>query len=183
MAIGIESVGGVSGVSGVSAVARTLAAALRDGLPVAGAAGRLLAGAGGDASAASSAATASAGAMPPPAALLPGSPSSGAPMLGSVQMLVALASLSAGEIRRRERIARAGRGVQALERLHRAVQAGRVDEPTLAELAEWAGRWAEEQAAPGESPAETAADADLTALMEAIDLRVRVELAKFDISV
>ena len=174
MAIGIESVGGVTGVSGV---ARTLAAALREGLPVAGAAGRLLAGAGADAAA---------GAMPsppPPSALLPGSPPSGASMLGNVQMLVALASLSTGEIRRRERIARAGRGVQALERLHRAVQAGRIDAPTLAGLAEWAARWAEEQAAPGEAPAETAADADLTALMEAIDLRVRVELAKFDISV
>lgn len=172
MAIGIESVGGVTGVSGV---ARTLAGALREGLPVAGAAGRLLAGAGADAAA---------GAMPsPPSALLPGSPPSGASMLGNVQMLVALASLSTGEIRRRERIAQAGRGVQALERLHRAVQAGRIDAPTLAGLAEWAARWAEEQAAPGEAPAETAADADLTALMEAIDLRVRVELAKFDISV
>lgn len=173
MAIGIEGIAAVS-------QARALAAALRDGVPLAGAADRATApdGSGALGSALAGAAPSVAGATPP-----------AAPMLGSVQMIVTLAAFTPREVQRRERVAEARRGVAALERLHRALQGGALDRRTLEELAEWiarrdaAGQPPSDEAPGGDADAgaDSRADATLKALLEAVDLRVRVELAKLDV--
>jgi len=87
----------------------------------------------------------------------------------SVQMLVALAAADP-EMDRRRRVAKdAERGIDALERLHDALRAGVAPVERLREIAEWSQSF------------DTPDDPALAQLLSEIDLRVRVELAKYDV--
>ena len=159
---------GIGGIEGIGAAAlRQADLSLRDLLPKAASAERLI---GADLAALTAATqTATHGGQPPV------SPSVNT--LGSVQMLVTLAALSPQEARRRDFVAFARRGLDGLERLHRELTSGQISQPTLDALTHWVQE---------EHPAELAdSEADLepgfSRLIEEIDLRVRVELAKFNI--
>ncbi|MEZ5655426.1 MAG: flagellar assembly protein FliX [Sphingobium sp.] len=155
-----------SGIEAIGATAQLQAAALlREALPTAKIAERLL-GAAKDGGV-------------PPAVQTPVS-SGGqqpAPVLGSVQMLVALAALSPAEVRRREQVALAKRGLDRLEQLHRELMEGTVNPPTLHALKQWI------EGEGGDRPDAHEDDPRFARLFEDIELRVRVELAKFDIAV
>lgn len=99
----------------------------------------------------------------------PAVPAPGAQPMPSVQMLVALAAGDPGVERRRKQAVDAERGVDALDRLHREVLAGTPSVERLQEIAEWSQSFA------------TPDDPVLKGIMSEIDLRVRVELAKFDV--
>lgn len=103
---------------------------------------------------------------PAPAAPVAGQPAGPVP---SVAMLVTLAATQDDVERRRRRAEEAERGLDALEGLHRELLAGAVSPARLAEIAAWSR---DHEAS--EEPA-------IAALLAQIDLRVRVELAKFDI--
>ena len=94
--------------------------------------------------------------------------------LGSVQMLVTLAALSPAEERRRVRSGQARHGLDMLDRLHRELLSGRASRATLDSLAHWL------QSRPN-AAALRHDDSHFAALFDDIELRVRVELAKFDI--
>lgn len=89
----------------------------------------------------------------------------------SVQMLVAIAVNNPVAERRRKMARDAERGIDALDRLHKELLAGT---PNVARLREFARL---SQASPMPE------DPTLAQLMRDIDLRVRVELAKFDVEV
>lgn len=89
----------------------------------------------------------------------------------SVAMLVTLAAIDP-ERERRHKIARhAERGIDALERLHKEMLAGTPSVERLREIAKWS-----QDMEPQEDPT-------LASLMAEIDLRVRVELAKYDVEI
>ncbi len=93
----------------------------------------------------------------------------GAPPMPSVQMLVALAAGDPGIERRRKQAVDAERGLDALDRLHREVLAGTPSVARLQEIAEWSHGFTNPD------------DPVLKDILSEIDLRVRVELAKFDV--
>ena len=105
-------------------------------------------------------------APPPDTALQPNALAN--PAIGSVQMLVAMSAATPPEERRRRVVQRATRGLDALAALDAATI---VDAPRAAvveTLADWSRELHE------------AGDPALDALMTEIELRVQVELAKFD---
>ena len=87
----------------------------------------------------------------------------------SVAMLVTLAASQQAVERRRRMAKDAERGIDALDRLHKELLAGAPSVERLREIAEWSQSF------------ETPEDPVLASLLSDIDLRVRVELAKFDI--
>lgn len=86
----------------------------------------------------------------------------------SVEMLVTLAAADPAIERRRRLAQDAGRGLDALDRLHKELVAGVAAPARLQEILEWS------------QGLETPDDPVLANLMAEIDLRVRVELAKHD---
>ncbi|MBB6124317.1 flagellar assembly protein FliX [Sphingobium subterraneum] len=92
--------------------------------------------------------------------------------LGSIQMLVALAAVSPTEERRRIQSAQARQGLDTLDRLHRELLSGRANRATLDQLAQWL------QTRPDATRLRPD-DPKFAALLDDIDLRIRVELAKF----
>ncbi len=101
----------------------------------------------------------------PQPAVQPGQP------LGSVQMLVTLAAYDPDRERRRQMAEQGSNGLDELEALQVELAAGGASPERLEQLAEWV------------SQVEVPADPVLAAIMGEIELRVRVELAKFDIEV
>ncbi|WP_448661368.1 flagellar assembly protein FliX [Sphingomonas sp. CJ20] len=93
----------------------------------------------------------------------------GAPPMPTVEMLVALAVGDPGVERRRKQAAAAERGIDALDRLHKELVAGTPSVERLREVAEWS------------QSLETPDNPVLASILKDIDLRVRVELAKFDV--
>lgn len=102
------------------------------------------------------------------AAPLSSSPASSMP---SVEMLVTLAAAQDGAERRRRLAGAAGRGLDALGRFHAELVAGVPSVARLREIADWA------------QEAEMPEDPDLVAIFREIDLRVRVELAKYNVEI
>lgn len=105
---------------------------------------------------------------------LPSTPAHGDitnPAIGSVQMLVAMSATNPAEDRRRKAARTAAKGLDALDSLQRALAMGRTDALPVEALRLWT-----EQREPS-------GDSDLDALMEQIDLRVQVEIAKLDRSI
>ena len=89
----------------------------------------------------------------------------------SVEMLVTLATAEPTIERRRRAAADADRGLRALEQLEQTLAAGLPPVERLQAVAAWA---AEDRAPP---------DPELAAIFRDLELRVRIELAKHDISV
>ncbi|MFZ5746618.1 MAG: flagellar assembly protein FliX [Pseudomonadota bacterium] len=89
----------------------------------------------------------------------------------SVQMLVALAAADPTVERRRRMAVDAERGLDALDRLHAELLSGTAGPERLQDIAEWA------------KSIDSPEDPVLADIMRDIDLRVRVELAKFNIEV
>ncbi len=88
----------------------------------------------------------------------------------SVEMLVTLATAEPAIERRRRAAKEADRGLRALERLDMALAAGLPAAAPLQEVAAWSAA----QHAPQ--------DAELAAIYSEIEMRVRIELAKHDIT-
>lgn len=149
--------------SAPSAATQQAIALLREAMPIAHAAQRLL----------EESAAAPPGGLSAPSSLQPHQQ-----MLGSVQMLVALSALSPQEVRRREQLAHARRGLGELERLHQELLVGHAGHPTLDALTSWL-----QERKQTDSADVLPDDARFTALMDELELRVRVELAKFNIEV
>jgi len=89
----------------------------------------------------------------------------------SVQMLVTLAATQDGIDRRRRIASEAGRGLDALGRFHDEIIAGAPSIDRLRDIADWA-----KHAQPPEDPT-------LAAIFREIDVRVRVELAKYNVEI
>jgi hypothetical protein len=163
------SIGGIEATG--AAVQRQASSLPREAMPLANIADRLL-GAVKDGMSSSA-----------QVAVLPSSLASPVPAspqaLGSVQMLVALAAVTPQEERRRMLVAQARRGLDGLERLHGELLSGDVGGKTLEALTQWA----REGQDGGISQAIAGGDPKFAALLHDIDMRVRVELAKFDIEV
>jgi hypothetical protein len=87
----------------------------------------------------------------------------------SVEMLVTLSAANPGIERRRKLAEDAGRGLDALDRLHKELVSGVASPERLQQIAEWSHSF------------ETPDDPVLAQLLSDIDLRVRVELAKHDV--
>lgn len=106
-------------------------------------------------------------AAPLPAAPPPGiTPPSNAPMQ-SVAMLVTIAAATPEE-RRKAGITQTGEGLSRLEALHKELVAGVVGPQRLLALREWTRRRSRPD------------DPALAAIMDEVELRILVELAKFD---
>lgn len=101
----------------------------------------------------------------PQPAVQPGQP------LASVQMLVAIAAYDPERERRRQMAEQGTNGLDELEALQVELIAGEPTPERLAQLAEWVEKL------------DTPADPVLAEILAEIELRVRVELAKFDIEV
>lgn len=98
-------------------------------------------------------------------------PAPAGPAMPSVEMLVTL-GMQEPAIDRRRRVARdAARGLDLLDRLHQELLVGTPGVARLQEIAAWA------------SSAETPPDPALAQIFRDVDVRVRVELAKYDIEV
>ncbi len=89
----------------------------------------------------------------------------------TVAMLVTLAAADPAIERRRKQAKQATEGLDVLETVHRELLAGTLDPGALQDLAEWA------------KSIETPDDPVLAEIMRDIDLRVRVELAKYDVEI
>jgi hypothetical protein len=87
----------------------------------------------------------------------------------NVAMLVTLAAADPGSERRRKAAADADRGLKTLDTLHKELLRGTATADRLRELAQWT------------ASSEVPSDPQLAALYREIDVRVRVELAKYDI--
>lgn len=87
----------------------------------------------------------------------------------TVEMLVTLAATDPAVERRRKLARDADRGLEALDRLHKAVLAGVPSVERLREIVEWSENL------------ETPDEPVLAQILKDIDLRVRVELAKYDV--
>lgn len=87
----------------------------------------------------------------------------------NVAMLVTLAAADPSSERRRKAAADADRGLKTLDTLHKELLRGTATADRLRELAQWT------------ASAEIPSDPQLAALYREIDVRVRVELAKYDI--
>jgi hypothetical protein len=103
---------------------------------------------------------------PPDTALQPNALAN--PAIGSVQMLVAMSAATPAEERRRRVLQRATRGLDALAALDAATMIDAPREAVVETLADWSRELHE------------AGEPALDALMAEIELRVRVELAKYD---
>jgi len=88
----------------------------------------------------------------------------------SVAMLVTLAAADPAIERRRKEAKHAERGIDALDKLHKELAAGTPSVERLQEIVEWSENF------------ETADDPVLAGILSDIELRVRVELAKVDVS-
>ncbi|MXP10445.1 flagellar assembly protein FliX [Pseudoblastomonas halimionae] len=108
---------------------------------------------------------AAAGESAPPAPVQP------TPPLGSVQMLVTLAAYDPDKERRRKMAEQGAEGLDELEALQVELATGGATPDRLEELAEWVAQL------------EQPTDPVLASIVADIELRVRVELAKFDIEV
>ena len=91
--------------------------------------------------------------------------------LGSVQMLVTLAAFDPEKDRRREMAEQGNAGLDELETLHMELVGGGASPERLEQLAEWV------------SQVEQPDDPVLAEIVAGIELRVRVELAKFEVEV
>ncbi|ATY34515.1 flagellar trans-acting factor FliX [Sphingomonas psychrotolerans] len=87
----------------------------------------------------------------------------------SVAMLVTLAAADPSIERRRKQAVDAERGINALDKLHKELATGTPSVERLREIVEWS-----ENLEPSDDPV-------LAGILSDIDLRVRVELAKFDV--
>ncbi|MHA6721111.1 flagellar assembly protein FliX [Sphingomonas sp. RS6] len=105
----------------------------------------------------------------PPAAAPQPTPTPGTTPPTTVQTLVAIAVAQPMVERRRKLARQAERGIDALDRLHRELVSGVPSPARLNEIAAWA------------ESVSTPDDPVLAQLMSEIDLRVRVELAKYDV--
>ena len=88
----------------------------------------------------------------------------------SVAMLVTLAAADPAIERRRKQAVHAERGIDVLDRLHKELAAGTPSVERLREIVEWSENF------------ETSDDPVLASILSDIELRVRVELAKIDVS-
>ena len=88
----------------------------------------------------------------------------------SVAMLVTLAAADPAIERRRKQAVHAERGLDALDRLHKELAAGTPSVERLREIVEWSENF------------ETSEDPVLAGILSDIEVRVRVELAKIDVS-
>ena len=88
--------------------------------------------------------------------------------LGSLSMLVALSSLTPSDERKRTQLSQARKGLDGLDKLHREMLSGQTNKSTLSSLQEWLKEMPESD------------DEKLAQFFKDIELRVRVELAKFD---
>lgn len=105
----------------------------------------------------------------PPAAMASPAAPIGQPV--SVEMLVALAASESPVDRRRRGAAQADRAITALERFNAELLAGVPAVERLRDVADWLQSEQHEQD-----------DAALASLFNDIELRMRVELAKYDVS-
>ncbi|MDT8757071.1 flagellar assembly protein FliX [Sphingomonas psychrotolerans] len=88
----------------------------------------------------------------------------------SVAMLVTLAAADPAIERRRKQAVHAERGLDALDRLRKELATGTPSVERLREIVEWSENF------------ETSEDPVLAGILSDIELRVRVELAKIDVS-
>lgn len=88
----------------------------------------------------------------------------------SVAMLVTLAAADPAIERRRKQAIDAERGVDALDKLHKELATGTPSVERLREIVEWSENF------------EASDDPVLAGILSDIELRVRVELAKLDVS-
>ena len=88
----------------------------------------------------------------------------------SVAMLVTLAAADPAIERRRKQAVDAERGIDALDRLHKELATGTPSVEALREIVEWSENF------------EASDDPVLAGILSDIELRVRVELAKIDVS-
>ncbi len=86
----------------------------------------------------------------------------------SVAMLVTLAAAGADEPRRRETVQHASDGIDALAALHGALVSGAVAPHTVRNLRDWTRRRLRPD------------DPELAAVLDEIELRILVELAKLE---
>lgn len=96
-------------------------------------------------------------------------PASAAAPATSVQMLVTIGAAATAVERRRQMAKRAERGLASLNELHVAQLCGTTTPSRLREIAAWS------------ASLDMPEDPTLAAIQAEIDLRVRVELAKFDV--
>jgi hypothetical protein len=89
--------------------------------------------------------------------------------MGSVQMLVAVSSVTPAEEKRKVQVALARKGLDALDRLHREMLSGKASKSTLESLKQWLDDMPDPD------------DEKMNKFFKDIELRVRVEMAKFDL--
>ncbi|WP_394998423.1 flagellar assembly protein FliX [Sphingomonas sp.] len=103
---------------------------------------------------------------PPPPPSMTAAPAMGAGPVASVAMLVTLAAAEPTADRRAEQMRSAAVGLDALAGLHRDLVAGPTVTQRLSGLREWARR------------RQRGADTELDALLDEVELRILVELAR-----
>lgn len=93
------------------------------------------------------------------------------PTVGSVQMLVAMSATTPAADRKHKAAKMAAKGLDALDSLERALAMGRTEALPMEALRQWADQ------------REPSGVAELDALIDQINLRVQVEIAKLDRSI